>query len=179
MTRLLFARIFLGTKRWAKPSVAALDGTNEVALAVIAVTLCILAVFGPIAFLSGVVGQFFKSFGLGVCFVMIISLFDALSNAPMLSAYFGGKHTSVQSQTGFFSQSLKAFDKFQTKLENYYESKLKIILRHPIPTALATFVLVILLGVTVVFIPKTFLPLKKTVNLRLHLNFHAEPSFKT
>ncbi len=65
------------------------------ALAVIAVTLAVIAVFAPIAFLSGVVGQFFKSFGLGVCFVMAVSLFDALTNASMLSAYLGGTHTSL------------------------------------------------------------------------------------
>lgn len=161
--------IFRHQEMGKKPSAAALDGTNEVALAVIAVTLCVLAVFGPIAFLSGVVGQFFKSFGLGVCFVMIISLFDALSNAPMLSAYFGGKHEDVHSKTGFFSKTLKAFDKFQTNLENYYESKLKIILRHPGPTALATFVLVILLGATVIFIPKTFLPAQENGEFALTL----------
>lgn len=161
--------IFRHQEMGKKPSTAALDGTNEVALAVIAVTLCVLAVFGPIAFLSGVVGQFFKSFGLGVCFVMIISLFDALSNAPMLSAYFGGKHENVHFKKGFFSKTLKAFDKFQTNLENFYESKLKIILRHPGPTAFATFVLVILLGATVIFIPKTFLPAQENGEFALTL----------
>ena len=161
--------IFRHQEMGKKASLAALEGTNEVALAVIAVTLCVLAVFGPIAFLSGVVGQFFKSFGLGVCFVMIISLFDALSNAPMLSAYFGGKHTSVQSQKGFFSQSLKAFDRFQTKLENYYEEKLKVILRHPGKTALFTLALVIILGSSVIFIPKTFLPAQENGEFALTL----------
>lgn len=135
---------------------AALDGTKEVGLAVIAVTLCILAVFGPIAFLSGVVGQFFKSFGLGVCFVMIVSLFDALSNAPMLSAYFGGNHHKKMG--GPIGKVLDAFDRFQTGLENYYEVLLKKIIRHPWITTLSTIVIVIALGSTVMFVPKTFLP---------------------
>jgi HAE1 family hydrophobic/amphiphilic exporter-1 len=67
---------------------AAFLGTKEVTLAVIATSFTVIAVFGPIAFLDGVVGQFFKQFGLTVCFAMLISLFDALTMAPMLSAYF-------------------------------------------------------------------------------------------
>lgn len=144
------------------PIRAALDGTSEVGLAVIAVTLAVLAVFGPIAFLSGVVGQFFKSFGLGVCFVMIISLFDALSNAPMMSAYFGGKHVSLNDKPITWAHPIRSllviFDRLQTKTENGYESFLKLILRHPIMTMLGTFVVVILLASTVAFIPKTFIP---------------------
>lgn len=72
------------------PIRAASEGTKEVLLAVIATTGAVIAVFAPIGFLSGVVGQFFKQFGLTVCFVMAISLFDALTMAPMLSAYFAG-----------------------------------------------------------------------------------------
>ena len=56
---------------------AALTGTNEVTLAVIATTLTVLAVFGPIGNLQGIIGQFFKQFGLTICFAMAISLFDA------------------------------------------------------------------------------------------------------
>jgi hydrophobic/amphiphilic exporter-1 (mainly G- bacteria), HAE1 family len=73
------------------PEQAALDGTREVTLAVIATTLTVIAVFGPIAFLQGVVGQFFKQFGLTIVFAMLISLFDAMTVAPMLSAYLPAK----------------------------------------------------------------------------------------
>lgn len=138
---------------------AALEGTQEVSLAVVAVTLCVLAVFGPIAFLSGVVGQFFKSFGLGVCFVMVISLFDALSNAPMLSAYFGGsKSGHGAGGRGPIAKMLQAFDRGQTRLENWYENVLRIILKHPWITSFSTLVIVVGLASTVSFIPKTFLP---------------------
>ncbi len=141
---------------------AALDGTSEVALAVIAVTLAVVSVFGPIAFLSGVVGQFFKSFGLGVCFVMLVSLFDALTNASMLSAYLGGGHVDL-SKYSYSSKHpirslLVAFDRLQTKLERGYERLIKIILDYPLRSLGATLVVVILLASTVKFIPKTFLP---------------------
>lgn len=140
---------------------AALDGTSEVALAVTAVTLAVVSVFGPIAFLSGVVGQFFKAFGLGVCFVMLISLFDALSNAPMLSAYFGGMHEKNPSQKISWASPVASlliiFERLQMKLALGYEKLLRLILRHQVFTLLGTLIVVFFLGYSVKFIPKTFL----------------------
>jgi HAE1 family hydrophobic/amphiphilic exporter-1 len=78
--------IFRHIEMGKDPIQAAKDGTAEVRLAVIATTLAVISVFGPVAFLSGVVGQFFKQFGATICFAMAISLFDALTVAPMLSA---------------------------------------------------------------------------------------------
>ena len=141
---------------------AALDGTSEVGLAVVAVTLAVLAVFGPISFLSGVVGQFFKSFGLGVCFVMVISLFDALSNAPMLSAYFGGHHEPLShmkiSPLHPVRSVLVVFDRIQTFLENVYEKILRGVLRFPFVSMVIILSVVFALASTIRFIPKTFLP---------------------
>ncbi len=64
--------IFRKLEQGLSPKQAAVTGTNEVTMAVIATTLTILAVFGPIGNLQGIVGQFFKQFGLTVCFAMII-----------------------------------------------------------------------------------------------------------
>src|SRR6185369_1474989 len=82
--------IFRHIENGVAPLKAALEGTLEVTLAVIATSLVVIAVFLPVGFLSGTVGQFLKQFGLTMCFIMAISLFDALTIAPMLSAYFGG-----------------------------------------------------------------------------------------
>ncbi|MFN8945034.1 MAG: efflux RND transporter permease subunit, partial [Pseudobdellovibrionaceae bacterium] len=79
--------IFRHLEMGKHPIQAALEGTKEVSLAVIATTLVVIAVFGPIAFVPGIVGQFFKQFGLTVVFTMLISLFDAFTVAHMLSAY--------------------------------------------------------------------------------------------
>ncbi|MFZ4404896.1 MAG: efflux RND transporter permease subunit [Pseudobdellovibrionaceae bacterium] len=153
--------IFRHLEMGKKPIQAALDGTAEVGLAVIAVTLAVLAVFGPIAFLSGVVGQFFKSFGLGVCFVMIISLFDALSNAPMLSAYFGGGHVTFAKEFDWrhpVRSILGVFDRLQTRLEKGYEKLLHLILNAPGLTMVVMLLVVIALASTAKYIPKTFIP---------------------
>ena len=140
------------------PKQAALEGTKEVSLAVIATTLTVIAVFGPVAFLKGVVGQFFKQFGFVVCFAMLISLFDALTIAPMLSAYFAGK----SHERGFIERMLgpilNAFEKLQTKMENSYETLLIKALKRPFRSLSFSFVIFICAMSTVVFVPKTFLP---------------------
>ena len=83
--------IFRLMQEGASPADAARKGTEEVRLAVIATSLTVAAVFLPIAFMDGLVGQYFKQFGLTVCFVLLISTFDSLTIAPMLSAYFSGR----------------------------------------------------------------------------------------
>ena len=65
---------------------AALDGTAEVALAVLATTLSILAVFVPVGFMRGMIGQFFSQFGLTVAIAVSVSLFIAFTVDPVLSS---------------------------------------------------------------------------------------------
>jgi HAE1 family hydrophobic/amphiphilic exporter-1 len=65
---------------------AAREGTAEIGPAVIATTLSILAVFIPVAFMGGIVGRFFFSFGIVVAFAVSISLFVSFTLDPMLSA---------------------------------------------------------------------------------------------
>jgi HAE1 family hydrophobic/amphiphilic exporter-1 len=83
--------IFRMIEKGMRPFEAALRGTKEVSLAVVATSMVVIAVFLPVGFLSGTVGKFLGQFGLTMCFAMAISLFDALTIAPMLSAYFAGK----------------------------------------------------------------------------------------
>ncbi len=69
-----------------EPKVAALEGTREIALAVMATTFTVVAVFIPVAFMKGVVGQFFKQFGFTMSAAVLLSLFVAFTLDPMLSA---------------------------------------------------------------------------------------------
>jgi HAE1 family hydrophobic/amphiphilic exporter-1 len=68
------------------PAAAALEATREIGLAVLATTLSLVAVFLPVAFMQGIVGRFFRSFGLTMSFAIMVSLFVAFSLTPMLSA---------------------------------------------------------------------------------------------
>ena len=68
------------------PAHAASFATNEIALAVLATTLSVVAVFVPVAFMSGIVGRFFYQFGITVTIAVLISLFVAFTLDPMLSS---------------------------------------------------------------------------------------------
>jgi HAE1 family hydrophobic/amphiphilic exporter-1 len=149
--------IFRHLEMGKKPKAAALEGTKEVAMAVVATTLVVIAVFGPISFLQGTIGQFFKQFGLTVVFAMLISLFDAFTVAPMMSAYLAHP-TEHNKSDGLIGRILAVFDRGQNWLEEKYESTLKFTLRKPKTVlAVGAIVFVSSLG-SIKYIPKTFLP---------------------
>ncbi len=80
--------IFRHTEEGEPPRVAASKATGEIALAVMATTLTIVVVFGPVAFTGGIAGRFLREFGLTIIIAVLLSLFEAFTLAPMLSAYF-------------------------------------------------------------------------------------------
>ena len=68
------------------PFQAAIEGTREIGLAVLATTLSLMAVFVPIGFMQGIVGKFMSSFGLTASFAVAISLLVSFTLTPMLAA---------------------------------------------------------------------------------------------
>jgi len=68
------------------PYQAALDGTNEIGLAVLATTFSIVAVFLPIGFMGGIIGKFFHEFGVTIVAAVLISMFVSFTLDPMLSS---------------------------------------------------------------------------------------------
>ena len=144
--------IFRKIEEGHSPREAARIGTNEVALAVIATTATVIAVFLPVGFLTGIVGQFFKEFGLTVVFAMAISLFDALTIAPMLSAYFAG---NIHAQP---SRLIRAFGRFQDLIDRIYAVALDFSLRRRITVLLIFLGVFVLSLLSLGFVKKTFLP---------------------
>jgi multidrug efflux pump subunit AcrB len=71
---------------------AAIDAADEIGLAVIAISLTIIAIFVPASFMSGVAGQFFKQFGVTVAVQVFFSLLAARFVTPMLAAYLMKPH---------------------------------------------------------------------------------------
>lgn len=149
--------IFRHLEMGKDPKTAAIEGTKEVTMAVIATTLVVIAVFGPIAFVPGIVGQFFKQFGLAVVFIMIISMLDAFTTAPMLSAYLATKNEHHKG-TGFIDRMLAAFDQFQTRLENIYERILRWTVSHRMNVLIGALVIFMISMFSGKYISKTFLP---------------------
>lgn len=169
--------IFRHLEMGKSPMRASIDGTKEVALAVFATTLVVISVFGPIAFLQGIIGQFFRQFGLTVVFTMIISLFDAFTMAPMLSTYLAKKDDHHKSDN-FIGRMLTKFDQFQTWLENKYEATVIIVLNHKIKVLIAAGLTFVFSLMITAYIPKNFLPASDTgefmVNVELPLGSSLE-----
>ena len=82
------------------PYRAALDAADEIGLAVIAISLTIVAVFIPASFLPSIPGQFFKQFGVTVSVQVLFSLLCARMITPMLAAYFLKPHRSHEEKEG-------------------------------------------------------------------------------
>ncbi|MGE0791951.1 MAG: efflux RND transporter permease subunit [Sandaracinaceae bacterium] len=99
-------------ERGVPPFEAAERGTREIALAVLATTATLCAVFVPIAFTSGIVGQFFREFGLTVAGATIISTWVAFTLDPMLSARLAVVHEEGEERRerfGFVTRPMRAF----------------------------------------------------------------------
>ena len=144
--------IFRKMEEGEHPVKAAETGTTEVLLAVIATTATVIAVFLPVGFLSGMVGQFLRQLGLTVVFAMIISLFDAITVAPMLSAYFGGH---VHEKPNWL---IRNFNRFQDWLEATYAKIMKFTLRRPLVTVGISVAVMLGNCASCGAVKKTFLP---------------------
>jgi len=70
------------------PETASVEGTKEIGLAVMATTLSLLAVFVPVAFLTGIVGMFLRDFGLTMAFAIAVSLLVSFTLTPSMGARF-------------------------------------------------------------------------------------------
>lgn len=90
---------------------AALDGTNEIGLAVMATTLSIVAVFLPVAFMDGIMGRFFLQFGVTVSVAVLISLFVAFTLDPMMSSVWYDPAANPNAKRGPVGRAVQQFDR--------------------------------------------------------------------
>lgn len=122
---------------------AALDGTNEIGLAVLATTLSIVAVFLPVAFMDGILGRFFLQFGVTVSVAVMISLFVAFTLDPMMSSVWYDPAADPNVKRGWIGRLVGQFDRFFGWLTGVYRVVLGWSLRFRIitlGTALGLFV---------------------------------------
>jgi hydrophobe/amphiphile efflux-1 (HAE1) family protein len=125
--------IFKHLERGKPPMQAALDGTKEVALSVFATTLTIIAVFLPVAFVQGMVGQFFRQFGITISVAVSISLFVAFTLDPMLSSRFA---KALDQKQTLFDWLKRPFEWFFGVIEDTYAALLGWSLRHKLVVGL-------------------------------------------
>ncbi len=134
------------------PFQAAIDGTREIGLAVMATTLSLLAVFLPVGFMGGIVGRFMSSFGFTSGFSIAVSLLVSFTLTPMLCSRFvkapkhvPGEHSSKDS--GFF----KWLDGHYTRMLTWAMAHRKMIVAFSVLTILSIVPLFMFVG-------KNFLP---------------------
>ncbi|MFN9725993.1 efflux RND transporter permease subunit [Acidovorax sp.] len=146
---------------------AAMEGTQEIGLAVLATTLSIVAVFMPIGFMGGIIGKFFHEFGITIVAAVLISMFVSFTLDPMLSSVWHDPSIHGHGQRGnpvsFYDRTIGRvtgwFDRATDRLAESYQSILRWSLVHKLATlliAVGIFVLSIfmvpLLGTE--FVPK-------------------------
>ncbi len=145
------------------PNKAAELGTTEVAVAVAASALTNVVVFTPIAFMQGIIGQFFVSFGLTVVFATLVSVLISFTLTPMLAAkLLRTSETKLEETEGLLAGFWRAFDRGYASLQEDYRSALGWVLAQPShgwAVIGGTGVLVVLaLVVQVVFVGGEFMP---------------------
>ena len=149
------------------PYQGALDGTQEIGLAVLATTFSIVAVFLPIGFMGGIIGKFFHEFGVTIVAAVLISMFVSFTLDPMLSSVWHDPaieaHGKPITNPGFYDRTIGRvtgwFDHASESLAAAYQDILRWALVHRLATVLmalavfATSVLMVpLLGTE--FVPK-------------------------
>ena len=129
---------------------AAIEGTREIGLAVLATTLSLVAVFLPVAFMGGIVGRFMNSFGLTMAFSILVSLFVAYTVTPMLASRwlaFDANAVKSSRESPFFAP-----------IERGYLAALRWAMSHRWPVVLAAVAILVSTVPLFMFGGKDFLP---------------------
>jgi hydrophobic/amphiphilic exporter-1 (mainly G- bacteria), HAE1 family len=126
------------------PYRAAMEAADEIGLAVIAITMTIVAVFAPVSFMGGVPGQYFSQFGLTVAAAVFISLLVARLITPLMAAYFLRPHAHVVEKDG--------------RIMRLYTGALEVSLRHRWMTLIGGTAIFILSLMSTSLLPTGFMP---------------------
>ena len=145
-----------------EPVSAAVNGANEVVFAVIAATLSLVSIFAPVIFLSGIIGQFFRSFAVVVTFGVLVSLFVSMTLTPMLCS----RYLRVEKQHGRLYHLL---DGILGGLDRLYVRLLERALTHRWQVVALTVLIVLGSSFFFMNIGKTFSPEEDEGRFRISL----------
>ena len=104
---------------------ASLEGTQEIGLAVMATTFAILAVFIPVAFMSGVIGRFFYQFGITVAVAVMVSLIVSFTLDPMLSSVWADPKEGRFAQLPWLAQLMDRIEHLIERAHALYDRLLR------------------------------------------------------
>jgi hydrophobic/amphiphilic exporter-1 (mainly G- bacteria), HAE1 family len=134
------------------PFDAAISGTKEIGLAVLATTLSLLAVFLPVGFMGGIVGRFMSSFGFTCAFAIAVSLLVSFTLTPMMCSRF--VRAEKPSSSGHSSKD-SAFFRF---LDGHYTRMLEWSMAHRRAVVVISIAVVLSIVPLFMFVGKNFLP---------------------
>lgn len=147
----IYRHMEMGKTRWQ----AALDGSKEIGFAIVSTTIALVAVFIPLAFLSGNVGRLFNEFGIAVAVAVLISGFVALTLTPMISSQIlRPLHGASKSWAS------RSFDFFFDWLNRFYESILRWTISHRWIVLLIGAMLIAAAIILFKFLPSELVPVE-------------------
>jgi len=135
---------------------ASFDGSKEIGFAVLATTISLVAVFVPVAFLTGTVGRLFNEFGITVAVAVLLSGFVALTLTPMLCSRIlkAGAHEEHRSTLS------KRINAFLDTITRSYQGALSTALEHRGVSLIGAAVLAVLIGVMFMLLPRELVPVE-------------------
>jgi multidrug efflux pump len=134
---------------------AAFDGSTEIGFAIVATTIALVAVFVPLAFLTGSVGRLFNEFGVSLAVAVLISGFVALTLSPMLcSRILKPLHHAGNSWAS------RSFDSFFEFLNRIYDRTLRFAIAQRALMLVAAVLTVVLSVVIFRFLPRELVPVE-------------------
>lgn len=154
-----------------KPFEAVIAATREIGLAVMAITLSLVAVFFPIAFMEGIVGRFMKGFGVTMAAAIVVSLIVSFTLTPMLAARWlkpsarknngNGRKDESSASAEFQAEHARAASKqqgFYRFVEKTYLVMLTFAMRHRWVVVVSSILLLATVPLQMKMIPTNFIP---------------------
>ncbi|MHB9132358.1 MAG: efflux RND transporter permease subunit [Armatimonadota bacterium] len=137
-------------KMGESPKEAAINGRSEIGLAAMTITMVDVVVFVPIAFMGGIVGQFFRQFGIVVACATLLSLFISFTLTPMLASRWLKAHDAEEEEEARQATNPGLYRRFTNAWENFY-GRFDTFYRGMLAWTLAHRAAVICLGLMVLF----------------------------
>lgn len=161
------------------PFQAAIEGTKEIGLAVMATTLSLLAVFLPVGFMGGIVGRFMSSFGFTASFAIAVSLLVSFTLTPTLAARLIKR--SDDKEEGPIDRALEPADhgskqsRFYRPIDLVYTKMLEWSMAHRVLIVIACLLVIVSIVPLFKFVGKNFLPVDD--QSQFELNIRAPEGF--
>lgn len=135
------------------PMAASIEGSKEISVTIMSMTICLTAAFIPMLFMGGVVGRLFREFAITIVTAVLISGFISLSLTPMLSSRFVKPYK--EKDKGFMERFA---DKINEMMKRIYEPCLRFAMRHKLIMLSLGVLSIVCSGILYTVIPKDFLP---------------------